>query len=69
MWIETADDAPERTFDVLAFGTGWDLPTDIMREMQYVGTAQDAAGLVWHYYIMESKKERSRSDGGGEDER
>ena len=50
IWIETADDIPEQTFHIVAVGTGWELPTDIMRDMKYIASVQDSEGFVWHYY-------------------
>lgn len=49
-WIETRDDLPETTTELVSIGTGWELPSDIMRDTSYIKTVQDAAGFVWHFY-------------------
>ena len=47
IWIELDDNYPEVSLEIAAIGTGWELP---QHNMIYAGTAQDAAGFVWHYY-------------------
>lgn len=49
-WIETRDDYPETTTELVSFGTGWPIPTDLIGDMRYFKTVQDAAGFVWHFY-------------------
>lgn len=49
-WCEIDDRYNEVEIDVIAIGTGWeDLPKEI-DYMDYIGTAQDGLGYVWHYY-------------------
>lgn len=50
VWIELNDDVPEISIDIVAIGTGWELPTEVMTQLNYVGTAIDGFGFVWHYY-------------------
>lgn len=49
-WVETRDDFPITTTELVAFGTGWPIPTEIIGDMKYFKTVQDAAGFVWHFY-------------------
>lgn len=51
-WIETRDDLPETTTELVAFGTGWPIPTELFTDMRYFKTVQDAAGFVWHFYEL-----------------
>lgn len=51
-WIETRDDYPETTTELVCFGTGWPIPTELLSEMRYFKTVQDAAGFVWHFYEL-----------------
>ena len=51
-WIETRDDCPETTTELLSIGTGWELPSDVMDRALYFKTVQDAAGYVWHFYEL-----------------
>lgn len=49
-WCEIDDRCDEIEISVIAIGTGWkDLPKEI-DYMDYIGTAQDGLGYVWHYY-------------------
>lgn len=49
VWIECDESAPEVSIDVVAIGTGWDLPDELMVGLNYVGTVLDGP-YVWHYY-------------------
>lgn len=51
-WIETRDDSPETTTELIAVGTGWEMPSDIMDSSFYFKTVQDASGYVWHFYEL-----------------
>lgn len=51
-WIETRDDLPEVTTELVALGTGWDIPSEMMSNAVYVKTVQDAFGYVWHFYEL-----------------
>ena len=49
-WCEIDDRCDEVEISVIAIGTGWrNLPKEIDC-MDYIGTAQDGLGYVWHYY-------------------
>lgn len=49
-WIETRDDLPETTTELVSIGTGWEVPSDVINGMTYRKTVQDADGYVWHFY-------------------
>lgn len=49
-WVETRDDLPVTTTELIGFGTGWPIPDGIVDKMKYFRTVQDAAGFVWHFY-------------------
>lgn len=51
-WIETRDGLPEVTTELVALGTGWDIPSEMMSNAVYVKTVQDAFGYVWHFYEL-----------------
>ena len=50
LWIETDDELPVTTTELIGFGTGWPIPTEVIQDMWYFKTVQDAAGFVWHFY-------------------
>lgn len=49
VWYEIDDDVKEIEVNIIAIGTGWDLPKEI-KFWDYIGTVQDGFGFVWHYY-------------------
>ena len=49
VWYEVDDDVKEIEIQIIAIGTGWDLPKNI-KYWDYIGTVQDGFGFVWHYY-------------------
>ncbi len=49
LWAVVEPDEYEET-EIVAWGTGWPLPDDVYFETDYVGTCEDAAGYVWHYF-------------------
>ena len=49
-WVETNDDLPETTTNLISLGTGWDVPSELMDKVRYFKTVQDACGFVWHFY-------------------
>lgn len=54
VWAEIDTDKPERAFNILPMGTGWEL--DKIRHfdiMTYLGTVQLYGDLVWHMYYVE----------------
>lgn len=52
-WVETRDDLPATVTELIAFGTGWPIPTDLISKMKYFKTVQDAYGFVWHFYEVQ----------------
>ena len=50
-WVVTDSNAPEITIQIIPFGTGWEIPSDILEALEYVKTVQDDYGFVWHYHI------------------
>ena len=40
----------KRTWEIVAWGTGWDLPDEIWLDCEYIGTCEDGYGYVWHYF-------------------
>lgn len=48
------DDAQQRgikrSWDIVAWGTGWDLPDEVWLDCDYIGTCEDKYGYVWHYF-------------------
>ena len=51
-WIETNDNFPETTTELVSFGTGWPIPEELISTMRYFKNVQDAAGFVWHFYEL-----------------
>lgn len=51
-WIETRDDLPETTTEIVSIGTGWEIPSDIMCDTRHLKTVQDYNGYVWHFYEL-----------------
>jgi hypothetical protein len=49
MWAIIDTDKNEQEINIVALGTGWDLPEQIQ---EYIGTLQDDMGYVWHYFII-----------------
>ena len=56
------DDAGyESEYEIIAWGTGWEFP-DELNHCRYMGTAQDGAGYVWHYFMQEKSKSWSPAE-------
>lgn len=51
-WVETRDDLPKTTTELVSVGTGWEMPSDILEGARYFKTVQDAVGHVWHFYEL-----------------
>lgn len=50
MWaIVDPDNEVVEPLEITAIGTGWTLPTGLD---EYLGTAQDGYGFVWHYFTL-----------------
>ena len=55
IWAVVDDAGYESEYEIVAWGTGWDFP-DELNHCRYMGTAQDGAGYVWHYFMLEKSK-------------
>ena len=54
MWaIVDPDNEVVEPLEITAIGTGWELPTGLD---DYLGTAQDEYGFVWHYFSLKLKE-------------
>lgn len=54
MWaIVDPDNEAVEPLEITAIGTGWALPTGLD---EYLGTAQDEYGFVWHYFSLKLKE-------------
>ena len=63
-WCEIDDRCDEVEISIIAIGTGWrDLPKEI-DYMDYIGTAQDGLGYVWHYYATPFRNSYELNDIG-----
>ena len=51
-WAVVDVDMPKgkRTWQVVAWGTGWELPDEVWINCDYIGTCEDDYGYVWHYF-------------------
>ena len=61
IWAVVDDTGYESEYEIVAWGTGWDFP-DELNHCRYMGTAQDGAGYVWHYFMQEKSKSWSPAD-------
>lgn len=52
LWCEVDDDADEAKITILTIGTGIEYDPEVLdaEHWEYIGTAIDAHGYVWHYY-------------------
>lgn len=58
MWaIVDPDDEVVEPLKIIAIGTGWELPTGLE---DYLGTAQDEYGFVWHYFTIKLEDLREK---------
>lgn len=54
MWaVVDPDNEVVEPLEIIAIGTGWELPTGLD---DYLGTAQDEYGFVWHYFSLKLKE-------------
>lgn len=54
MWaIVDPDNEVVEPLEIVAIGTGWELPTGLD---DYLGTVQDEWGFVWHYFSLKLKE-------------
>ena len=63
IWAVVDDAGYESEYEIVAWGTGWDFP-DELNHCRYMGTAQDGAGYVWHYFMQEKSKSWSLAETG-----
>lgn len=49
LWAIVDTDKEEREIDIVALGTGWDVPKGVQ---DYIGTVQDDFEYVWHYFTI-----------------
>ena len=61
IWAVVDDAGYESEYEIIAWGTGWDFPDELNR-CRYMGTAQDGAGYVWHYFMQEKSKSWSPAE-------
>ena len=61
IWAVVNDAGYESEYEIVAWGTGWDFPSEL-NHCRYMGTAQDGAGYVWHYFMQEKSKSWSPAD-------
>lgn len=54
MWaIVDPDSEAIEPLEITAIGTGWELPSGVD---EYLGTAQDEFGFVWHYFSLKLRE-------------
>lgn len=41
----------KRECEIVAWGTGWELPDEVWIDCDYIGTCEDRYGYVWHYFV------------------
>ena len=59
MWaIVDPDNEAVEPLEITAIGTGWELPSGAD---EYLGTAQDEFGFVWHYFSLKLKELEEQS--------
>ena len=61
IWAVVDDIGHESEYEIVAWGTGWEFP-DELNHCRYMGTAQDGAGYVWHYFMQERSKSWSPAE-------
>ena len=60
MWaIVDPDDEVVEPLKIIAIGTGWELPTGLE---DYLGTAQDEYGFIWHYFTIKLEDLHEKSE-------
>lgn len=52
IWAIIDDEGNPKDHVIAAWGTGWPFPENMMAH-RYMGTAIDALGYVWHYFMEE----------------
>ena len=51
IWVMVDSQLEPCKYEICCIGTGWPIPDDFADESEYLGTAQDKAGYVWHYFV------------------
>lgn len=58
LWAEiNLNSETDVSWNIISIGTGWELPDEFF-DYQYLGTALDKYGYVWHYYAERVIKEQ-----------
>lgn len=52
IWAIIEENGHPKAYEIAAWGAGWMVPDELM-SMNYLGTAQDEGGHVWHYFMRE----------------
>lgn len=52
IWAIVDEEGAPHNYNIAAWGTGWRVPDD----WNYLGTCEDEAGFVWHYFIFEDNR-------------
>lgn len=52
IWAIVDTDGSHESREIVAWGTGWMVPDELMF-MSYLGTCEDGAGYVWHYFTRD----------------
>lgn len=63
IWAVVDDEGYESEYEIVAWGTGWEFP-DKLSHCRYMGTAQDGAGYVWHYFMQKKSRGGTRAEAG-----
>jgi hypothetical protein len=63
-WAVVDVDMPkgQRVSQIVAWGTGWELPDEVWMDCEYIGTCEDRYGYVWHYFADSGSLSVTTSD-------
>jgi hypothetical protein len=63
-WAVVDVDMPkgQRISEIVAWGTGWELPDEVWMDCEYIGTCEDGYGYVWHYFADSGSLSATTSD-------
>ena len=56
IWAIVDTEGCTKSYEFIAWGTGWDVPDELL-DCEYMGTAIDGYGYVWHYFMDERNNE------------
>ena len=56
IWAVIDTEGRTKSYEFIAWGTGWDVPDELL-DCEYMGTAIDDYGYVWHYFMDERNNE------------